>query len=633
MLIFHDGIDHFWGTEAVASPALAGHADGDTSSPPPARRLAAAPDNPSLPVHAAFSTPPPFGTGCASAPCPVDGSTCALGLCRGGKLIKNLEGWNKHGRAHFARELAAAAKAASLTVAASVDLTDAQLKSVPATPLPREALEGLSAVELETTLAPGQRTVQYIPRPLRPIAFSAFSTALSHCTDSPTVTIAASKVLATIAFFGLGVDEAAVAIPEGETGVPTATRKARVEALSRQLGLLAHGRFSQAATIAADRAERERAAAARAAPPAPDKDGATLTSGVLSPSTIRAVHMHNANGNHGKAVNRLIPAPSAAFCDSTFKTIDRLHPQARHPIPDELLSVEVEPVVATLDTVVAVLGKLRRGVAAGVSGLTNDHLLSLFPVDTEAERAALGPLLKFVNMVLAAKVDEATADWLCASVLVTLYKPDGEGGLKRRDDGELDVRPIAIPETLYSLVALCGLHLCKDAIAAKLASIKQLGVGVSSGPEAIATAARLFVNEVANGADNDEASDRLINVVLACDASNAFNTVDRGAVLRMVKEVCPGLLPFVRMSYKRDGRLNLANRGSGDERFRIFLSRTGVRQGDPLGPVLFALAAMEAMRNTQKDCPNVPLLSLADDVNGLIRAPYQPDHRWCDQPQ
>jgi hypothetical protein len=345
---------------------------------------------------------------------------------------------------------------------------------------------------------------------------------------------------------------------------------------------------------------------------------------VLSADTIRAVSGLVASGEFRKGVNRLTPAPAAAFCDSTFTLVNLLHPDARHAIPEALLTVVVQPVVATLEALIAVLGKLRSNVAAGVSGLSNDHIKQLFPVDTEPEQGALPPLLTFINMALAAQVDEETADWLGASVLVTLYKPDGEGGLKRRDDGLLDVRPIAIPESLYRLIALCGLYMCKAAISAKLTAMQQLGVGVSSGSEAIATAVRLHIDEILSGADEVEATDRLISVVLSVDASNAFNTVDRDAVLRMVLEVCPGLLPFVRMSYRREGRLVLANRGTGEERFRIFLSRTGMRQGDPLGPVLFALAAMEAMTKVQADHQGVALPSFADDVNGLIRAKGAP---------
>lgn len=48
------------------------------------------------------------------------------------------------------------------------------------------------------------------------------------------------------------------------------------------------------------------------------------------------------------------------------------------------------------------------------------------------------------------------------------------------------------------------------------------------------------------------------------------------------------MLPIGRMSYRREGRLVMANHGIGEERFRIVLSRTGAHQGDPLAPVLFS---------------------------------------------
>ena len=392
-----------------------------------------------------------------------------------------LQAWKSHGRAHRNRDAAEAKRAATFVSAASVELTDAQLTSVPPAAPPREAYAALASVDLTEALAPGQRTVQFIPRPLKAMAFAAFTAALSACTATARVTIDASKALAVFAFYGLGVGKADLAIEPGETCPPADVRRARDSTISRQLGLLAHGRFSEAGAIAARRAASERSAAASGDTPAPaaesEDDGGSEQ---LSASTIRAVHLQCALGNPGKGAGRLVATPAAAFCGTTFIILLELHPPARHAIPAALMSVVVEPVKATTEALVAVLGKLRRGVAAGCSGLTNDHLRSLFPVDTEPEQEALGPLLRFVNKALAADMDEETADWLCASVLVALYKPDGEGGLKRRasDDGLLDVRPIAIPETLYRLVALCGLHMCKVDITAKLTEIKQLGVDV-----------------------------------------------------------------------------------------------------------------------------------------------------------
>jgi hypothetical protein len=102
---------------------------------------------------------------------------------------------------------------------------------------------------------------------------------------------------------------------------------------------------------------------------------------------------------------------------------------------------------------VRVLRRLRRLVAAGPSGLTNDHILHMFPTKTDADIAGLDPLLAFVNKALAGDLCDATVDFLTVSTLVALYKPDGEGGLKKVD-GKLDVRPIAMPETLYRIASL-----------------------------------------------------------------------------------------------------------------------------------------------------------------------------------
>ena len=68
---------------------------------------------------------------------------------------------------------------------------------------------------------------------------------------------------------------------------------------------------------------------------------------------------------------------------------------------------------------------------------------------------------------------------------------------------------------------------------------------------------------------------------LACDATNAFNTLFRAPALEAVLKYAPSLLPFVRFSYARTSRLVLANDGfegqPGQERSRTLLSRTGVQ--------------------------------------------------------
>jgi hypothetical protein len=159
---------------------------------------------------------------------------------------------------------------------------------------------------------------------------------------------------------------------------------------------------------------------------------------------------------------------------------------------------------------------------------------------------------------------------------------------------------------------------CKDAITAALTKHQQTCVGVSSAAEGVATAVRLYMEEVLNGGDVAEAAEPLLRAVLNADASNAFNTIDRDVMLAELKSVAPSLLPLVRLVYRRDGRLVLPNHGPGAERFRVLLSRTGARQGDPLGPVLFALGALAAMRKVQTEHPDVHLPSYVDGVNAMV---------------
>ena len=112
----------------------------------------------------------------------------------------------------------------------------------------------------------------------------------------------------------------------------------------------------------------------------------------------------------------------------------------------------------------------------------------------------------------------------------------------------------------------------------------QLGVKTLNGCEAIIHVARQWFSR-------NRCSDPG-KVAVSVDVSNAFNTVHRAAVLRAVRVHFPSLSPWVDCCYRHESTLFT---GSGNVALQTIPSARGVQQGDPLGPVLFALAVHPAI--------------------------------------
>jgi hypothetical protein len=101
--------------------------------------------------------------------------------------------------------------------------------------------------------------------------------------------------------------------------------------------------------------------------------------------------------------------------------------------------------------------------------------------------------------------------------------------------------------------------------------------------------------------------------VIAVDCVNAFNSVDRRAILRglLALPQVKALLPLFSLLYAEESCL-FWHDGNTTE---LLKSTKGTRQGDVLGPALFCVALHPILQEVQLRFPDVELLAFIDDVS------------------
>ncbi|CAI7861739.1 unnamed protein product, partial [Closterium sp. NIES-54] len=101
------------------------------------------------------------------------------------------------------------------------------------------------------------------------------------------------------------------------------------------------------------------------------------------------------------------------------------------------------------------------------------------------------------------------------------------------------------------------------------------------------------------------------SLVLQLDIENAFNSVERIAFFNALTNTpLAPLIPFTRSFYATPSQLLTDPRLS----ITALTSARGVRQGDPLGPLLFAASIQQHLRRVATEHPEVTVLAYADDI-------------------
>ena len=94
--------------------------------------------------------------------------------------------------------------------------------------------------------------------------------------------------------------------------------------------------------------------------------------------------------------------------------------------------------------------------------------------------------------------------------------------------------------------------------------------------------------------------------IVTFDYANAFNEISRATIREQLALHFPTLLPYFDLRYRRPSSVFFYN--------RALLAREGVRQGDPWGPIFFALALQPALTKLRAEFPVNVTGAYLDDV-------------------
>eukprot|EP00435_Cladocopium_sp_Y103_P064641 s718_g26.t1 len=221
--------------------------------------------------------------------------------------------------------------------------------------------------------------------------------------------------------------------------------------------------------------------------------------------------------------------------DSTLQQLKALHPESTPPPAQHLGDLPVPPEVAP-DLLTRCLRAFPAETAPGPSGLRVQHLRDACPAG--GSEAVVAQLCAVVNLLAQGRAPDYVAPVLAGASLVALPKPNGG-----------------------------------------------VGVAVPGGTEKVIHTVRAWWQRYQLGPSP--------KLLIKLDFANAFNTVNRDAILPTVRDQFPALARWTTWCYRQPSRLQFAT--------HTLESQSGVQQGDPLGPLLFS-AALQPLASDLRQC-------------------------------
>lgn len=286
-------------------------------------------------------------------------------------------------------------------------------------------------------------------------------------------------------------------------------------------------------------------------------------------------------GHTRKAVRTLLSEGVPAVSEQTIKDLKALHPPGPHILPR---CPSNAPPMMNIDKEILkniAIRELANGSAPGRSGWTGD-LLKALVYDDQCLEGLAALVLEIASGGIRGR---AKAALLC-SVLVGLKKPAG------------GTRPIAMGEIFYKLAASYMLRMVSEQ-ARKALGPSQFAFA-PGGAEAAVLCLRTALLEHPNWC------------VMACDIKNAFNSRNRSDVLNILyqHQELGAVWKIADWAYRQPTDLLIVDKGMLVETLK---STQGVKQGDTLSSLLFALS-MTKLYNDTAEAAGVKAVAVQDDI-------------------
>jgi hypothetical protein len=280
-------------------------------------------------------------------------------------------------------------------------------------------------------------------------------------------------------------------------------------------------------------------------------------------------------GRLSDALKTLLSSGVAEITQEVLNEIRDKHPFA--PPPPVSLDPLPPSVTVQVEDLMDAIKSFTKGSAGGRDGFKPQYYLDFMACRLpSAGQDFLKTFASFHTLCLSGLIPRILAPFIASAPSTPLLKPDNS------------IRPIAVGEAHRRTTSKLGMKYVRDKMSAYLSPL-QVGVGVPNGAEAVVHALNYLLSQPW---DSNQ-------FVMKIDLSNAFQNVLREPFLKEVKEHCPEIYPWVEYCYQCPSFLYV-----GEE---ILLNHCGVQQGDPLAPLLFALALHIILKKVQEKCPELKL--------------------------